>query len=231
MSKEDDIPGEALARVFKYYLQFQKQGVVTRPIPAEKIRARGLYEKGKPHWDKVAAVFSKHGLDPAKYVKFLVEQLRFTDRTDPASVSDPASLRKFQAYVQYEKKRDGAYEQYNKTVRWLAAKCLENRKRGSECLSGVLKSGNLAQLYVCGIMSKYFLAAIPGFGQAVDKLDHFARNELWDFKGKYDIYRAIVCDAFIKKEGRKPDPVQDVDFAAAALAKEARLGKIASSRV
>ena len=57
MLKEDDISGEALARVFKYHLQFQKPGVVRRPIPIQTIRAHGHYEKGKSHWDKVADAF------------------------------------------------------------------------------------------------------------------------------------------------------------------------------
>ena len=74
-----------------------------------------------------------------------------------------------------------------------------------------IRDRRLAQLYVGGVVSKYFLAAIPGFRGVIPKLDHFAKLEFADLLDRFDLYNSEVNEALLAVRKRVANPFKIAD--------------------
>ena len=59
----------------------------------------------------------------------------------------------------------------------------------------LIKERKLSAYYVSGVISKYYLAALPKFPKLVDKLDSISKDEFQPICHKYEKYNADIKEA------------------------------------
>lgn len=202
--------GYSAARAYKYYCQFSNPNV-SYAVPEHRVAARALYKHHKDAFDRCAAFFSGHGLDARKFIRFMAEEKLRESELDSDFLSR-RSLNRFAEMLASGESNAKVYGWYSKSVKILAAACLD-----SECVSAadfvrkLIREKKLAPWVVCGKVSAYYLAAIPGFPEIARRLDPISRDELSFISSKYDMYNTAVNRATLAFENRRANPIRSVD--------------------
>lgn len=210
---EDDVSGEGLARLFKYLrLRKDPSPGQTGSVPLGRVSAKAFYQGHRKAFDAVSLFFSTHGLDARPYIRFFVCDLAKTGRDVDECLYSRSALSGYAAKLQAAEKREKVYSWIAKSVRNVADMCAaEGYVTGRDCVLALIRSKRLAQEYVAGRISKYFLAAIPSFRDVIPKLDHFARAEFADLLDKFDIYNTEANAACLARRNRVANPLDMVD--------------------
>lgn len=206
--------GEHAAVYFKYFLQFVQADKIYKPVPPKRIRATQLYRKNPDIWNKLVSVFNKHHLNISNYLKFLTDELKFTCKTPIEAFISADTLRRYQNYIEFSRKRKYAFDQFQKTVDWLSDFCIsENISSAVECLRILIQTKRLATFYVCGSISRYYLSSIVNFDKIISKLDSISKASLADIKSKYEIYNTEINKAYLHYKNQKVNPFKILDNA------------------
>lgn len=203
--------GYAAARAYKYYCQFSNPNI-SYVTPEHRVAARVMYKHHKDAFDRCAAFFSNHKLDARKFIKFMAGDEKLRESEIDSDFMSRRSLNRFAETLASAENNAKIYGWYSKSVKTLAAACLD-----SDCVSAadfirkLIRDKKLAPWVVCGKISAYYLAAIPGFPKIAKKLDSISRDELLFISNKYDMYNTAVNRAILAFENRRANPIRSVD--------------------
>lgn len=64
----------------------------------------------------------------------------------------------------------------------------------------LIRERKLAAYYLTGVISKYYLAAIPKFPELVSKLDQLSKDEFQLLCGKYEKYNIDIKEAMLQEK-------------------------------
>ena len=214
--------GYGAAKAYKYYSQFSNPRL-DYAVPERRVPARAMYKHHKDAFDRCVAFFSAHGLDARKFIRFMAENVRLRDSEIDSKFMSRWSLNKFAEELASGENDEKIYGWYTRSVKTLAGECLE-----SECASAadfvrkLIREKKLAPWVVCGKISAYYLAAIPGFPRIVEKLDPISRDELSFISARYDMYNTAVNRATLAFERRRANPIRSTDEMVEKLRAERR---------
>lgn len=203
--------GYSAARAYKYYCQFSNSKILYA-IPEKRVAARAMYKHHKDAFDKCAAFFLKFKLDARRFIKFMACDVRLHDSEIDFKFISKWSLNRFAETLASAENNKKIYGWYMKSVKTLAAACLD-----SECASAVdfirklIREKKLAPWVICGKISAYYLAAIPGFPNIAQRLDPISRDELSFISDRYDMYNTAVNKATLAFENRRANPVRSTN--------------------
>lgn len=206
--------GGMLAAVyFKYYLQFESSKIV-KAVPMSKIGARQLYSAHRRAFDSVFNLFSSADMEQSlePYIKFFVLDLHKKIRSINGELASKDSLNKYLLHVLHLRKLRAAFDSFFKTVDYAVSECLSrNLPSVKDLLRELIRENKVGVMYICGNLSRSFLAAIPGFDKVVGKLDYFSKLDLNDLAEKYEIYNSEINEAFMRFKHAKANPIAIVD--------------------
>ena len=181
-------------------------------MPEGRIAARAMYRHHASSFDRCVKFFLSNGLNPRKYLKFMAIDVRLRDSEIDSKFMSRWSLNRFAEKLATGENLKKIYAWYIRSIKTMAKACLD-----SECASTVdfmrklIREKKLASWIVCGKISIYYLAAIPGFPKIVEKLDPISRDELSFVSSRFDIYNTAVNQATLAYEKRRANPVRATD--------------------
>lgn len=214
--------GYSAARAYKYYCQFSNPRI-SYAVPERRVAARALYKHHKSAFDRCVAFFLKCGIDARRFLKFMADEIRLRDSDIDSMFMSRWSVNRFAEMLAAGENNAKVYGWYMKSVKELAAACLD-----SECASTadfvrkLIRERKLAPWVVCGKISAYYLAAIPGFPKIARKLDPISRDELAFVSSRYDMYNTAVNNASLAFENRRANPIRKTDEMIEKLRSERR---------
>lgn len=211
MERTSEKNGLYFATLFKFYRQRLIPRIV-RPLPFNRIRAKTMYLAYEKTWNKIAEVCAKYGLDSDMYVKFLVFEKHCTETSAADMFFSRKTLMDLQEYLMRIEKRHDVFQHFQKSADAVADMCVQHGYGSArECLVNMIKDKTIGKNYVCGILSRYYLSAIPRFNTIIDKFDSFSRDDLMDIKINYDIYNTEINEAFLHYRHNKVNPFAFTD--------------------
>lgn len=220
---EEPLPisdGYAAARAYKFYRQLANPRLA-RLVPESRVSARGVYAANKAAFDGVAAFFAKAGLDARKYIRFMAVDMNVRAADAGSKLASKWGLNMFAGRLAEEENRKKVYAWYRKSVDAVAEACLDSDCAGAaDFLRRLIREGKLAAWVAGGRVSAYYLAAVPGFRKAAERLDPIGRAELAFISDRYDVYNTAANDATLAFERRKANPVKATDERVAELRAE-----------
>jgi len=218
-----DVPGERLAAAFKRAAAASRPGYTMPPL--SRTSAVSLYRRHKAAFDDVAEFFGSRGLSAEGYAGFFVGELGKTEDDLDGMFYSRWAIGKYADRLAAAEKRRKVYGWYEKSVKNVAAIAAERGfMSGRDCVMALAREGRLAALLAAGVVSKYFLAAIPNFRDLAPTLDHFSKCELAELLDRYDMYNTEVNEAVLRCRNRVANPLAAVDAELAAARDRRRDG-------
>lgn len=206
------ITGETVARYVKYYLQFKKS-TIRNPISVDRIACRVFYNQHKKVFDSAAKILSKYNISVDKFSKFFVMDFKKTEYDINEFLVNQTTFSEYAQYLAKNKKRNDIYKWVSDSIYAIADECRKNKIfTTKDFLRKAISEKKLATYYVSGVISKYYLAAIPNFNKIIPKLDYFSRLELDDLNRLFEIYKTEVNDAFLYMKNIKINPIRLTDI-------------------
>lgn len=213
MNDDKVITGLQAAQHFKYYMQF-KQSYIVDKVELRRIAAKSLYCKYKKHFDKLVEIFSKHELDVAAYIKFYVLSYQKSERDIRDSLLSMKTVDAFIDYLKTIEKKQQIYKWFEKSVENISSDCISMEFFSTkDYIRELVASKKLAQYYLTGKISKYWLAAIPTFKKVIDHLDDMSKAEFKEVYDRFDIYNTEINEAFLMLKQCKANPLKITDDA------------------
>lgn len=205
--------GYKVACIFKYYAQF-KNDKIKCPLGLRQIQAKTFYREYKKIFDKAYQLFSKYNINITNYIIFFINiehKTRFQLQTEFLTSQ---MINKYIDYISSREKYQKIYNHFTKTINNLAQFAIDNDfLTTKDVLRYLIQSKKLAHYYIAGIISKYYLAAIPSMKQIILKLDTISKDELIDIYNKFEIYNSDITSAYLTFKSQKVNPIKLTDLA------------------
>lgn len=198
---------ESLARTYKYHLQFIDSRVAY-PLPMSRVRYETMYRSNRECFEKLLRIFDKYGVHADDFMSFSTRTLK---------IRKPSQLLDAKVFLVYAKEKTRRtslrkiYSSYRGTVMRMAETCLGNGETAREHVAGIFSSNRVAYEYVAGVVSRYFLAAIPDFKTMYERLDGLNADELRIIYNAADELDAMLQEASFLCSGKRASPVADVE--------------------
>lgn len=203
--------GIDVARLFKYFSQFSNPNII-RTIPFVRVSAVIFYNAHKKTFNRLAKAFSS-ALDRLPgYISFAVNDLKITEYDIDSRLACSDSVRKYAENLDIMLRMRVIYDSIIRSARNLADYCIENNIfTAKDGLKSLISEKRLAAWFVCGKITEYYLAAIPGFEKIIPRLDSFSRKDLDIISERYDVYNTAANEAFIRIRNIKANPIGITD--------------------
>lgn len=214
VEKDDKMTGEKVAKLFKFY-RLQQNPHITHPVPLKLVPSKTIYREHKDKFDAFAKIADENHFDVDRYMKYCVS-CGINEKNVEACLSSTTMIDKFELHVEKVNNRKKMYRWFMDTVAYIAEECAtEGYFTTKDFLRMLIDTKQLAGYVVSGKISMYWLAAIPKFDAAIDKLDYFARIELQSLKEHFDIYHSEINKAFLQEKHKMVNPIALTDKAIA----------------
>lgn len=203
--------GYDVAIVFKYYLQFTNKKLINI-MPVQRIQAKMLYKNNKNIFDKCYSIFTKYNINIDSYIDYFINIEKKSNYHLQSDFLNIITITKFIDYLKINEHDKKIYSYFQKSVKNVAKLAVKNHFLSTkDFLKYIIHNKLIGQYYISGIISKYYLAAIPNMKLIIPKLDQFSQNELMDVYNKFESYNAEITKAFLKMKNQKINPIQLTD--------------------
>lgn len=191
--------GEHAAKMFKYYRQF-KLSFLHHPIPLKNITAKKIYCKYKAQFDEIAKLSEKYKFDLESYIRYLVNECNVADEHVGKRLLNLLDIKFFLEKQEIKTKRTKVFNYFVKSANNIADECIKlGYTTSKDYIRMLIKDKKLSSYYMSGIISKYYLAALPKFPILVEKLDDISRDEFMPICNKYEKYNIDIKEAMIQE--------------------------------
>lgn len=189
------INGITAAKFYKYYKQF-KNTYIENPIQFKQITANSIYNKYSSSFDKLAKISIKYKFSLQKYIQYIVNKYDIQDKYLNRYLLNIKLIEEYITYEIIKCNRKKIFKYFQKTVNNIVNDCILYGYISSiDYIRELIKTKKLAQYYISGKISKYYLAAIPKFKDIVLKLDSISQDEFLPICNKYEKYNIDVKEA------------------------------------
>lgn len=187
--------GQDVARYLVYFSKLKNKSL-TKEVSIVNISGLGLYRKHKRCLDKLMVVQDKYKIDLVSYAKFFLSKFNLTDE-NVEKLAEVKTLMWYADELKIIAKHDFVYKQLMKSVDNVVDACLKlGYGSVKEYLRYLIGSGKLAQKYLSGEISQYWIAGIKNLKKIVWKMDPISRDTLKEIADSQDKIMSDAQDAF-----------------------------------
>jgi len=188
--------GQDIAR---YLVYFHKSADRRRTIEINIANISGalLYRKHKKVLDKLLTIQEKYGLDLVRYSKFFINRFNFTDE-NIEKIANPQYIMWYAEMLKTNAKHQKIYGYVMKSVENIVNDCVDlHYSSVKEYFRHLVTENKLAQKYVSGKISGYYLAGIKNLKKIVKKMDSLSQDTLREIVENQESILSEVQDAFL----------------------------------
>lgn len=208
MLKQNNTDGEYLAQCINFYKQFKNE-ILDNYVDLKNAPYKMFYRKYSYIFCKTASILRKYNVDIEKYAKYFVETRYINDKTLRNELLNASTFKDYIEYQQVNSKYKKIYKWYIKSIKNIAVDAYKlGYFTAKDYLNYIISSSQLGSKVLSGKISRYYLAAIPGFQKIIPKLDQLSKDELNDLKDKFDIYSTDMIKAYMMFRNIKPNPIK-----------------------
>ena len=185
--------------VAKYLVYFHKSADKrrTREINVANVSGIALYRKHRKVLDKLFTIQEKYGLDLVRYSKFFVSRFNFTDE-NIEKIANPQYIMWYAEMLKTNAKHQKVYDYVMKSVENVVKDCIDlHYSSVKEYFRHLVTENKLAQKYVSGKISGYYLAGIKNLKKIVKKMDSLSQDTLREIVENQESILSEVQDAFL----------------------------------
>ena len=197
--QKSEFPIKSGQDVAKYLVYFHKSADKrrTREINIANVSGAVLYKKHKKVLDKLFAVQEKYGLDLVRYSKFFIDRFNYTDE-NIEKITDPQYIMWYAEMLKTNAKHQKIYSYVMKSVENIVNDCVDlHYSSVKEYFRHLVTENQLAQKYVSGKISGYYLAGIKNLKKIVKKMDSLSQDTLREIVENQESILSEVQDAFL----------------------------------
>lgn len=203
--------GYDVAVVFKYYLQFTNKKIVNI-MPVQRIQAKMFYKNNKNIFDKCYSIFTKYNINIDSYIDYFINVEKKSNYHLQTDFLNMFTINNFVDYLKINEHDKKIYSYFQKSVKNIAKLAIKNNFLSTkDFLKHIIYNKLIGQYYMSGIISKYYLTAIPNMKLIIPKLDQFSQNELLDVYNKFESYNTEITKVFLKMKNQKVNPIKLTD--------------------
>jgi len=204
---------ETIASYWKYFCQLKNDSVV-RKLMLKDVRYVTEYKKYKKYFDTFCKIAIKYRISYVKYINYCINDLRIQTPKDLLSVKN---LKSFAEYLNSKDYYYGIYKNYLKSANNVADSCIKyGYSSSSQYISDLIKKNLIAEEFITGRISRYYIATIQNFKKIYNFLDNINRDELHIIYDVCENLNQDVQDAFLMFKSQQVRPICFTD----ALIKE-----------
>lgn len=170
------------------------------------VRSSSTYQKFRKSFDNLAKIVEKYNINGAKYVNFCVH-----DRCviDPSCLLDANNIWFYGQELLKDEEYHKIYDLYRKSASNVAEDCLRFGYDNVVCyLRFLIENDKIAEQYISGRMSRYYIASFPNFDKLYEKMGRNSRAELDIISKTHNELNKDVQDAFLKLKNCHVSPVR-----------------------
>ena len=187
--------GQDIARYLVYFSKL-KDKKITKEINIVNISGISIYRKHKKCLDKLMIVQDKYKIDLVRYVKFFLSKYNLTDENIEKMV-EIQNLMWYADELKILAKYDFVYKQLMKSVDNVVDACVKHGYGSvKEYLRYLIENGKLAQKFISGEISQYWIAGIKNLKKIIWKMDPISRDTLREIADNQDKLFSDMQDAF-----------------------------------
>ncbi len=194
--------GRDIARYLEYFSKMNRNKNFTmREINIVNISGISLYRKHKKICDKAYEIQEKYNIDFVKYIKFFISKFKLTD-SNVKKLLDINIIKLFANEEYIKAKYNKVYNYIQKSVDNIVKECIENNYSSvKEYLKYIIQENKLADKYISGTISQYYLAGIRNFKKIVQKMNNINQETFEDIINNQDKLMSDMQDAFTYLKG------------------------------
>lgn len=170
------------------------------------IRSSSTYQKYRKCFDNLAKIVEKYNINAAKYINFCVH-----DRcvSDPSGLLDSKNMWFYGQDLMKDEEYTKIYNLYRKSANNVAEDCLRfGYDNVVQYLKFLIENDKIAEQYISGRMSRYYIASFSNFDKLYDKMGRNSKAELEIISKTHDELNKDVQDAFLKLRNCHVSPVR-----------------------
>ena len=207
--------GKDVARYAIYFSRNQRQnGSIS--VNIANISGIGVYKKHKAVCDRCFEIQQKYGIDLVKYLNFFLSRYKLTDE-NMEKIADASNFMWYAEDLQISVKREKVYGYVLKSVNNIVNDCIEQDFISvKEYLKHLIEKNKLAEKYLSGKISRYYLAGIKNLRKLVAKMDVINQDTLREIVDQQEQLLSDVQDAFMQMKNAR---VSIIDLTSECLSK------------
>lgn len=195
LKQDNSDNGLIIAKYFKYFRQETNANIV-RPLPFERISAKTFYLEHKYQFNKFAEICKKYSINHENFIEYFVCFLKKTEKDIDSHLLNPYTFQLYSEYLALKQKYKNIIKYVQKSAKNIADECiLYGYPHSVDYFRFLIQSRKLAQYYISGKISKYFLAAIPNFPKIITKLDPISQDEFSVIYERFELYNIDLNQA------------------------------------
>ena len=122
------------------------------------------------------------------------------------------TIKKFIWGLEIVEQKKKVYKWFLKSAENIAQDCIDSGFTSSkDYLRDLISSKRLANYYLTGKISKYWLSGIPTFKKIITKLDQLSQDEFHEIYERFDLYNTEINEAFLQEKQCKVNPIRYTD--------------------
>ena len=197
--QKSEFPIKSGQDIAKYLVYFHKSADKrrTREINIANVSGAVLYKKHKKVLDKLFTIQEKYGLDLVRYSKFFINRFNYTDE-NIEKITDPQYIMWYAEMLKTNAKHQKIYGYVMKSVENIVNDCVDlHYSSVKEYFRHLVTENKLAQKYVSGKISGYYLVGIKNLKKIVKKMDSLSQDTLREIVENQESILSEVQDAFL----------------------------------
>lgn len=199
------------AKLFMYYQQFKNINQIYK-IPIQRIRPKRIFQLYKDQFIKLTTIFEKYKLNIEKYIKYFVLELNKRECDIKSELINIKTITEYIDWHNLKNKQNKIYKWFIKTINNIANDCLSlGYFSTKDYFRYLISTKKLAQYYVSGKISGYYLAAIPTFKKIIPKLDKLSRADFHKLYNRFELYNEEITTTIMLKTNQKVNPIKITD--------------------
>ena len=188
--------GQDIAKYLVYFAKL-KNHRVTKEINIVNISGTTLYRKHKRALDKLYKVQEKYQIDLVRYIKFFLEKYNYTD-DNIDKIAEVRNLMWYAEELSIRSKHDKVYGYVLKSVKNAVDDCIKLGFQSTRSyLRYLIENNMLAEKYLSGELSQYYIAGIRNLKKIVWKMDRMNQETLKEIVDNQDKIISDTQDAFV----------------------------------
>lgn len=199
---------EDIARYFVFLERNFRADCGTITYPNTFYPGRSLYKKHREKFDKLFELKDKLHLDLIKYIKFFVTHLKKTTVCIDSELVNINIIRIYADYLAINEKYKKIYEWFNKSVKNIVSDCIKlDFLTVNDYFKYLITEDKLAQKYITGEISEYFLAGINNIDKLIKRTSYQSQDEMFRLIERKNELNSSLQDAFMFMKSQKVNPI------------------------
>ena len=197
-----------IARYYDFYRRFLKSDSERLPTFAN-FSGKRTYNKAKEDFDKLFSVYKQNNFDILAYIRYVLANGISLD-----NIANSKVVFNYAMSLKNNQNNKKIYGYFMKSVDNIVSECHRmNFNKTVDYFKYVIKSNSLANLYLSGKISGYYLANIPLLDKIVSKLDPISKASMNYLLSQQEKINNDLQIAFSQIRGVQVDAIKFTDNA------------------